>query len=689
VNTVKRDRRQSYRSRSQATRAVLPVLIAVGGGLAVAPVTAIELGDLAVQSKIGQPLRASIAFALGPNEMIDAGCVTLRHAGPVKDIPQLSSASISVSGGLITITGQSVVTEPMLQANIAINCPYTAHVSRSYLLFLNPLDTPQVASARKQPAAQLRPATATRASTAARREAAAKNTSQSVPLMPGERYRVLPGDSLSLIASRLRDANVSRMAAMNAIFEANPNAFINGNPDRLQAGSWIEIPSLAGGAPARTAPAGPAATAFESASRPAADSVTAKTPGTPAIAANVYDGAETLESDAAEKIPASAYFDDVSDAASGDTATAGDRLPEHVSDSPYAGLVAGDVIVEDARPAPAEAAPVAASTPVRTVPASSGTRIVGRPAAGRKSWDWLIWMAVAGISAFGGYLLLGPRLRERFGSKPVGADTRDTRPQSAHGVAHIAPIAMPESTMSVQEIKPTYDDVDFDLSDDSPTQENLALDADLVSGSGFDESTDVAMNQDFGFAVTTQLDIEIPESSARENDAPETDIIPPLQREPDDLILHSEVLPEEDDEYDISMIVDATKMPNPQDVTERDLKAVPLDATGEVPAVDAYTINRESDLDILEQDYEDEMTATQALNAEIEKAAMELADSMDDVVTMDDTPLEDDTAVRMQLTDISGLAAQNDDIGDDDLAITANITADDKTVEMPKRKGGA
>jgi len=661
---------------------VLPVLIAVGGGLAAIPAAAIELGDLAVQSKIGQPLRASIAYALGPNEMIDAGCVTLQHAGPARDIPQLSSASIGVSGGLITVTGQSVVTEPMLQASIAINCPYTAHVSRSYLLFLNPLDTPQLP-------AQRQPAAVTRASTVARREAAAKSTSQDAALMPGQRYRVQPGDSLSLIAARLRDASVDRMTAVNAIFEANPNAFINGNPDRLQAGSWIEIPSLTGSAPARPAPAVPAATALASASRPAADSVTAQAPVPTATAADIYDGAETLESDAAEKIPASAYFDDVSEAATDDAAAGGEQLPERVSESPYAGLVAGDVIVEDARPAPAEATTAAADTPVRTVPASAGTRIVGRPAADTKSWDWLIWMAVAGISAFGGYLLLGPRLRERFGSKPVGADTRDRRPQSEHGVAHIAPIAVPEPTMSVQEIKPTYDDVDFDLSDDSPTQENLALDADLVSGSGFDESTDVAMNQDFGFAVTTQLDIEIPESSARENDAPQTDILPPLQREPDDLIVHSEVLPEDDDEYDISMIVDATKMPNPEDVTERDLRAVPIDATGEVPAIDAYTINRESDLDILEQDYEDEMTATQALNAEIEKAAMELAASMDDAVTVDDTPLEDDTAVRMQLTDISGLEAQNDDIGDDDLAITANITADDKTVEMPKRKGGA
>ena len=48
----------------------------------------------------------------------------------------------------------------------------------------------------------------------------------------------------------------------------------------------------------------------------------------------------------------------------------------------------------------------------------------------------------------------------------------------------------------------------------------------------------------------------------------------------------------------------------------------------------------------------------------------------------------------MQLTNLSELdltatlEAQNDEIGDD-LDVTANIDADDKTVEMPRDKDGA
>jgi hypothetical protein len=167
------------------------------------------------------------------------------------------------------------------------------------------------------------------------------------------------------------------------------------------------------------------------------------------------------------------------------------------------------------------------------------------------------------------------------------------------------------------------------------------------------------------------------------------------------------VLPDDDDdEYDISMVVDATKMPDPAEVTERDLKAVPLDDTGQTLINDDYTIVDDIGRNILEQDYEDELSATQLLHAEIEKAASELADTLgeedraggaaasgeDDGGRM--VGSEDDTSIEMQLTNLSELdltatlEAQNDDVSED-LDVTANIEADDKTVEMPRDKDGA
>ena len=702
MKTRKISHKAPGRHRTRTSKAALPVLVAAGGGLVVGSAAALELGELQVQSTLGQPLRASIAYALSPNEIIDDRCVAVRAGG--RDLPGLHNASVRVSKGVISITGGSPVMEPMLSANIVVNCPYSAHVSRDYLLFINPQERP-VTVAR-----QARPAAAAVTTPVRRATPATRPAPVSTPVSEGSRYQVQPGDSLSGIVRRLETGSVTSTTAMAAVLETNPTAFINGDPDRLKAGSWLDIPSFSGAVAA--APPAPAA-------QPQDD--LAAVTETSAGGANLYQGAEVLEPDASRQIPATDFLPEVSEADTPETIeTVSDTTEadatDAVADQPastetdysaaYADLVAGDVVVDEpvaTDPAPVE--PAAAAATARVVKPSAGTRIVGSPEPAGFSWNWLIWAAVALISAFGAYLMFWPKLRERFGSRPVGEDER-VPPRTEH----VAPISVPESEMTVQEIKPTYDNVDFDLSDDSPTEENLALDADLVDGTGFDDSEDVDVNRDFGFAATMDLDMELPETPETQDAEPETDIIPPPER-PEDLIVSSEVLPEEDeDEYDISMVVDATKMPDPAEVTERDLMAVPIDDTGQTRINDDYTIVDEIAQDILEQDYEDELSATQLLHAEIEKAASELAEtigedeptevaSLDEDDEFDDNAgkivgSEDDTSIEMQLTNLSELdltatlEAQNDDVSDD-LDVTANIEADDKTVEMPRDKDGA
>ena len=710
MKTRKHSHKLTGKHRPRTGKAALPALVAAGSGLAVGSAAALELGELQVQSTLGQPLRASIAYALSPNEMIDERCVAIRSGG--RDLPGLHNASVNVSKGVISITGRSPVTEPMLSANLVVDCPYAAHVSRSYMLFLNPQDRP-VTIARQSTRA---PAAATAATS--RPAAAPRPAAVSSPIMQDSRYLVQPGDSLSGIVRRIEARSVATAVAAAAILDANPGAFIGGSPDRLKAGSWLAIPSFAGGvATASTeslaeVPAAPV--------EPQEDVTVAVTQESAEAA--VYQGAETLEQDASKRIPATEFLPEPTVTEAAETATEADDAvvnDESAAESDYsavyADLVAGDVVVDE--PVAAEPAPVepAAAPPARVVKPSAGTRIVGSPEPAGSSWNWLIWAAVGLISAFGSYLMFWPKLRERFGSKPVGADDR-VAPRSEFSAPEVAPISVPESEMTVQEIKPTYENVDFDLSDDSPTEENLALDADLVDGTGFDNSEDVDVNRDFGFAATMDLDMELPETAAMEDSSPETDIIPPPERPEEDLVVNSEVLPEEDeDEYDISMIVDATKMPDPAEVTERDLRAVPLDDTGQTLINEDYTIVDEIGQDILSQDYEDELSATQLLHAEIDKAAAELAETIgeDDATEVasldeDDTEIaslddddagqivgsEDDTSIEMQLTNLSELdltatlEAQNDDVGDD-LDVTANIEADDKTVEMPRDKDGA
>ena len=700
MKTRKISHKAPDRHRTRTSKAALPALVAAGGGLVIGSAGALELGELQVQSTLGQPLRASIAYALSPNEIIEDRCVAVRPGG--RDLPGLPNASVRVSKGVITITGGSPVMEPMLSANIVVDCPYSAHVSRNYLLFVNPQERPVTLARQSTPA----PATAT---TPARRSPAAiRPAPVTTPIREGSRYQVQPGDSLSGIVRRAETGDLTNAAAMAVVFETNPDAFMNSDPDRLKAGSWLDIPTFsAAAATVAAAPAVPAAPV---------QNETTPAPATSSGAADVYKGAEILAPDASRQIPATEFLPDVPEPDVAETPETAPDSSEAVANEPattesdysaaYADLVAGDVVVDEPVTAdPAATEPAAAVPAARVVKPSAGTRIVGTPEPAGFSWNWLIWAAVALISAFGSYLMFWPKLRERFGSRPIGDDER-VPPRTEH----IAPISVPETEMTVQEIKPSYDNVDFDLSDDSPTEENLALDADLVDGTGFDDSEDVDVNRDFGFAATMDLDMELPETAAMEDSAPETDIIPPPER-PEDLVVSSEVLPEDDDdEYDISMVVDATKMPDPAEVTERDLKAVPIEDTGQTLINDDYTIVDEIGQDILEQDYEDELSATQLLHAEIEKAASELAEtigeddptevaSLDEDDDVDDNAgrivgSEDDTSIEMQLTNLSELdltatlEAQNDDVGDD-LDVTASIEAEDKTVEMPRDKDGA
>ncbi|MBT8101249.1 MAG: hypothetical protein KJO82_15950, partial [Gammaproteobacteria bacterium] len=313
----------------------------------------------------------------------------------------------------------------------------------------------------------------------------------------------------------------------------------------------------------------------------------------------------------------------------------------------------------------------------------------------------LFWLAGGGIGLIAALLLFGFRRKPRFDDVPLDPAVVPKRRQTDTGevpaMTDFEAELSGEFPAKIAEdpgIEVTHE-MESHLSDDCPTEENLALDADLVIGTGLQEGASVDVAQDFGFAATTDLDLELPEEmSSGGPETRQTDIIPPLNIDTES-ILESEVLPDEnDDDYDMSVIVDATQMPDPEDVTERDLEAVAVDTGDDDLITGDYTVSQEVDYKILEQDYEDEMTATQALNKEIARAAQELAERMDENA--------DDTS-QMTIASVThvDVAAENDDLGD---APTVNMTdektiemvpedetiempSDDRTVEMPARRG--
>lgn len=660
------------RANLQKRNRLLPALL-VGGacGFAAQSALAIQLGELDVQSSLGQPLRASIAYALSANEQIHNYCIFLKPGVAATGLPVLTSARLSVAGGRINIAGSVPIHEPMMSIGLTVDCPYSANLTRSYTVLLDPVRTPQPVSA---PAPQ---PVAVRAEPAAPRATPARRTptvSESSPIPLAGSYRVKVGDTLSGISSRIENRPVGLWQAVDAIFDANPDAFIDGDLNRLKAGSLLQLPSFDGVTVATVQDdVTRSATASTAADAPAQSSPAAQTP------VETYNGAD-LSRPEVEVAPAPAL-----PAPSIDTAaTAEPAAADQTSD-----LRPGDVQISDEQPF---VSPIDSSTDLTATDAAESGSTAGIVAAadpgnastesdtaGDRSSQLLYWLGGSGLALFLGFVAF--RSRSRFGTPAapvaaaVGADQADDA-----------------STARAKAVP----NIDFDIGVQADTQRQVVLDADLSAGTGLNDAADVELAQDFGFSTTHDLDgaVDLEDSSGATitGERPTTDIIP-THRFVENSILDREILPN-DDEYDLSMIVDATKQEfSDGDVTAKDLMAVAVaqESLGADGEVDEYTLSKEVDYKILEQDYEEELTATHALNSDIVKAAIELADELGEAT--------DDTAKIAAADDSLAVTGkhENASFGDDDeteiltdlddTGINEAIPgADELTTELPLRR---
>lgn len=588
----------------------MPALVAASGvcGLAAMPASALELGELQVNSALGQPLRASIAYALNPTEQIHDYCIYLRSGTPTGDLPALSDARISITGDRINVTGNAPIREPLLSMQVVVDCAYTPHLLREYMLMIDPI-APRVAAApvfagtaieQSSPEiAQTSNPRRNQTSLRARSAPAGSDNSLS-PVQMGGRYRVQPGDTISTIVARIENRDIGLWAAVDIVFAANPDGFIDGNVNQLLAGYELFIPSLTevsnSAMPAATASA-TTASDFSSPAATMTDDVTTTTvaPAVPAI------------NDTPPVV-------DIQEAPVNATAPAMEAVIP-VTGQPV-DLKPGDVVltpIDTSDNSAVSTAPgvdqVVTSAPVvDAAPAETGIN---------NAWNWLLWLGGTGVALILGLLLFGRSLKERFGLLGGGASVVPGRRQ--------------DDDPTVQTKIATEVDYDFE---DTINAEAISLDADLEVGTGFNTSGQIIVAEEFGFTANERnedtLDLEITEEAAREPEVSPTDIIPPNHREEMSSILEKEEIPVSDDEdYDMSMIVDATKQSLDEfDATAKDLRAVQVSNVDSKKDDQEYTINSAADFQTLEQDYQEEFTATQAANAEIERVAMELANRM-------------------------------------------------------------
>ena len=683
-NTNRRNRASQKTALRRTLDPLLPALLAIGAtaGLMAKPASAVELGQLQIDSTLGQPLSASIAYALNPHEELYSYCISLKR-GPDNGVQYLTRAKIRIVGDRIVLTGAKPINEPMLAMRVAVNCPYTVKLSRDFMVMINPAGTvtavtsselslPEVRSSavKTAPVVASQPR-AVVASKLTQPRAVTATASDASPVYIGNDYRVQTGDTLSKIANRIDSRPVGLWPAIEAIYAANPDAFVANDKNRLMAGSLLTIPTMQDYdvvADVVEEPAPVAALAEESAY--SAES----TSSYEAYDSNSDD--QWAEEGLAEDdsyFPYEADTDDLNDSTLAEPA---DNEPTVVDDTTYeddtdilaSGNIepvvaaepvvdttvvdsAGDGEFDAAKPgdvfagadsqaeasAETEIPETAAVTDsqVSEVAAPAKTIPVARPldSTTGESVPWLAWAGGGALALILGLLIaFRRRLGGLFGGdsaervEPILEDD-DEITQESHVLSDVDfpldDIAVEDHAMELD--ADLGDGVGFDanatpeISFAETTEldaaiaatvdpvSSMELDADLGAGTGLQEGTDLDVAQDFGFSATGEnaapMDLELPVEVEVEDEELPTDIIPPHLAE-EKTILDAEVPPVENDDdsqYDLSMIVDATRQAlGDADATTKDLNAVQLDAGERNVDDSAYTLSKEVDFKILE-----------------------------------------------------------------------------------------
>ncbi len=322
-----------------------------------APAHAVTVGEITVESALGQTLSARVPVALQPGESMGAGCVSVPTTGKA-DFSQLPNPLVTapeVSGAGIydlRITTTQPLYEPMYELQLQLRCPGTALVVRQYVLML---DLPGAARPVPAPLATVAPIAIAPAAVTAQAvpQRAARPRAQVAPgtlIEKGSRYRVQAGDTLSAIAARVSGrAGQSLWATADQIFAANPQAFIRGNPDLIKLGSEIIIPATAAAAPVEA----PAANATpQPAPAPVAAPVTVATEAAPAAAPVAVEPPVTMNAVVAEPPAAIATGDDAPPAVFQDEQATPEAVDSEDATGQPSAMAPGEVAAPAERGAP-------------------------------------------------------------------------------------------------------------------------------------------------------------------------------------------------------------------------------------------------------------------------------------------------------------------------------------------------
>lgn len=150
-----------------------PIATLVTVLLAPLPGAAFSLGEITVQSYLGDPFRATIPMQTAPDEEVDITCLSLAPPPQSEGMVYLRHAQFSLSrqGGTwqLLISGNNALNEPYLSIFIQSGCQEQGRLVREYTVLIDPATYVEMPQAmEKAPAASKQtvlPATPTASST--------------------------------------------------------------------------------------------------------------------------------------------------------------------------------------------------------------------------------------------------------------------------------------------------------------------------------------------------------------------------------------------------------------------------------------------------------------------------------------------------------------------------------------------
>ncbi len=256
-----------------AGRFALTGVAAAALWLAASNAYALGLGRLAVQSALGEALRAEIDItSITPEE---AGTLRVKVAAPeayraagVDYNAVLPATNVELQRRAdgrpyLKVSSDRAVQEPFVDVILEISWA-SGRLVREYTMLFDPptvarapaptpaapAAAPVIAAAPPAPAASPAPAApapraarpAPESRPAAAAPAPAAPATAAAPAGPDE-YKVRAGDTLSRIAGKTQRPGVSLDQMLVSLYKANPEAFLGNNMNRLKSGVVLSVPS--------------------------------------------------------------------------------------------------------------------------------------------------------------------------------------------------------------------------------------------------------------------------------------------------------------------------------------------------------------------------------------------------------------------------------------------------------------